>query len=103
MKLSEYQEKAIKTAVYPADVAVPYLTMGLAGEAGEVLNKAKKIIRGDYDDDPERAEEVYNQIAMELGDTLWYIAVLANELGSNLDLIAAANICLLYTSPSPRD
>ena len=39
-----------------------------------------------------RQEEALNQIAMELGDTLWYIAVLADELGSNLDLIAAANI-----------
>lgn len=92
MKLSEYQEKAIKTAVYPKHVALPYLALGLAGEAAEVANKVKKIIRGDYDNDPERAEEALNQIAMELGDTLWYIAVLADELGSNLDLIAAANI-----------
>ena len=92
MKFSEYQEKAIKTAVYPANVALPYLALGLAGEAAEVANKVKKTIRGDYDNDPERAEEALNAVAMELGDTLWYIAVLANELDANLDLVAAANV-----------
>ena len=92
MKFSEYQEKAIKTAVYPSNVALPYLALGLAGEAAEVANKVKKIIRGDYDNDPERAEEALNAVAMELGDTLWYIAVLANELDANLDLVAAANV-----------
>ena len=91
MKLNEYQEKAITTAVYPKDQALPYLALGLAGEAAEVANKVKKIIRGDYNEDPEKAEKALEEIAMEPGDTLWYIAVLADELGSNLNLIAAAN------------
>ena len=92
MKCNEYQEKAITTAVYPKSKALPYLALGLSGEAAEVSNKVKKIIRGDYDDDPERAEQVLDQIALELGDTLWYIAVLADELGVSLSTIAGANI-----------
>ena len=92
MDFNEYQEKAATTAVYPSHSALPYLTLGLVGEAAETANKVKKIIRGDYNDDPEKAEEVLGQIAMELGDTLWYIAVLARELDTSLSAIAAANL-----------
>lgn len=95
MDFNEYQKNAIKTAVYPADVALPYLALGLSGEAAESANKVKKIIRGDYDNDPAKAEAALEAIAMELGDVLWYIAVLANELDTDLDSIAAANISKL--------
>lgn len=96
MKFNEYQKQAITTAVYPADVALPYLALGLAGEAAEVANKAKKVLRGDYDDNPERAEQALAQIAKELGDTLWYIAVLADELGVDLDEVALNNLAKLH-------
>lgn len=92
MNLNEYQEKAITTAVFPKQHALPYLALGLSGEAAEVANKVKKIIRGDYDDDPARAEEALDGIAKELGDVLWYIAVLSHELGTPLGAVAAANI-----------
>ena len=92
MKLSEYQKQSVTTAVYPKEHALPYLALGLAGEAAEVANKVKKILRGDYDNDPEKAEEALNAITMELGDTLWYIAVLASELDADLDLIAISNM-----------
>ena len=92
MNFNEYQEKAIGTAVYPKHQALPYLALGLAGEAAEVANKVKKVLRGDYDDDPEKAEEALANIAKELGDTLWYIAVLASELDTPLASVAAANI-----------
>ena len=92
MEINEYQSKAVTTAVYPKDKALPYLALGLSGEAAEVANKVKKILRGDYDDDPERAEAALHAISMELGDTLCYIAVLAAELDTDLNLIAAANL-----------
>ena len=92
MNFNDYQDKAVTTAVYPPHKALPYLTLGLVGEAAETANKVKKVLRGDYDNDPEKAEEVLSAIAMELGDTLWYIAVLARELDTNLDTIAAANL-----------
>ena len=92
MNFNDYQEKAITTAVFPKHQALPYLALGLSGEAAEVANKVKKIIRGDYDDCPERAEEALNGIAKELGDVLWYIAVLSHELDTSLSTVAAANI-----------
>ena len=92
MNFKDYQEKAITTAVFPKEQALPYLALGLSGEAAEVANKVKKIIRGDYDDNPEFYEEALNNIAMELGDTLWYIAVLASELDTDLSVVAAANL-----------
>jgi NTP pyrophosphatase (non-canonical NTP hydrolase) len=92
MNFNDYQTKAITTAVYPKHQALPYLALGLSGEAAEVANKVKKILRGDYDNDPEKAEEALHNISMELGDTLWYIAVLASELGTNLDLVATSNL-----------
>lgn len=92
MNFNEYQTKAITTAVYPEHQALPYLALGLSGEAAEVANKVKKILRGDYDNDPKKSEEALASISKELGDTLWYLAVLANELGDSLDTVAAANL-----------
>ena len=92
MNFKEYQEKAITTAVYPKHQALPYLALGLSGEAAEVANKVKKIIRGDYDDNPEAAEAALDAIAMELGDVLWYVAVLSSELGVSLGTVAGSNI-----------
>ena len=92
MNFNEYQDKAVTTAVYPAHQALPYLALGLAGEAAEVANKVKKVIRGDYKDDPTEAEIALDAIAMELGDVLWYIAVLARELDTSMGAVAGANI-----------
>ena len=92
MDFNDYQTKAITTAVYPKHQALPYLALGLSGEAAEVANKVKKILRGDYDNDPIKAEEAMVSISKELGDTLWYLSVLATELGDNLSTIAAANL-----------
>ena len=42
---SEYQRKAKETAIFPPSTALEYLTLGLVGEAGEIANKTKKVIR----------------------------------------------------------
>ena len=78
------------TAVYPnAGKNYVYPTLGLAGEAGEVANKIKKISRDDKDiiTDARLAE-----ISDELGDVLWYISQLATELGLVLEDIAIGNL-----------
>jgi NTP pyrophosphatase (non-canonical NTP hydrolase) len=81
-----YQQKACSTAIFPKETALAYLTLGLAGEAGEIANKAKKLIR-DGDNPAKRAE-----ITKELGDVCWYIAVLAQELGVNLGKVMEDNL-----------
>jgi len=92
MDLSFYQLKAIKTAIYPNSHRVSYPAMGLGGEVGEVLNKIKKVYR---DKDGIFDTATKEDIAKELGDCLWYIAVLAHDLGQDLDKIAADNLAKL--------
>mgnify|MGYP002626350277 FL=1 len=49
MKLNEYQQLAMKTAIFPKNESFSYTTLGLVGEAGEIANKVKKFIRDGYD------------------------------------------------------
>ena len=69
-----------------------HLVLGLVGESGEVAEKFKKWIR-DLDSDESRIDRA--DIAKELGDVLWYVAVLADYLDLSLDDIAKANLAKL--------
>lgn len=89
MKLNEYQEGAIETAIYGAGHRIVYPTLGLAGEAGELANKVKKVLR---DNNGEFSEEIKEQIMLELSDCLWYVAALATDLGYTLEEIARENL-----------
>lgn len=89
MNIKEYQDKAIATAIYGEGSKIIYPTLGLTGEAGEVADKVKKVLR---DNSGEFSEEKRFEIAKELGDVLWYCAALARDLGYSLDLIAQLNI-----------
>jgi NTP pyrophosphatase (non-canonical NTP hydrolase) len=88
MKFSEYEELVKETAVYPSTHRILYPALGMAGEAGEVANKVKKIIRDGIDSQP---EDWRTQIAKEIGDVMWYCAALAHDLNVPLSLIAAQN------------
>tara|TARA_R110002153_G_scaffold39657_4_gene114069 strand:- start:15 stop:392 length:378 start_codon:yes stop_codon:yes gene_type:complete len=88
MLISEYEEAAHKTAIYPDTHRILYPALGMAGEAGEVANKVKKIIRDGPDNMPEDWKE---QLAGEIGDVLWYCAALARDINIPLALIAAKN------------
>jgi len=88
----DYQAAAARTAVYPDSIRIFYPALGLAGEAGEVANKVKKIFR---DDDGHVTGERRTQIAKELGDVLWYIAALCVDLGLNMGDVARGNIAIL--------
>lgn len=95
MNFSEYQEKSRKTAKYPnAGKDWVYPMLGLCGEAGEVAEKMKKVLRdcGGKTDEAKKEE-----IKKELGDVLWYVAQLATELNLSLDEIANGNIEKLYS------
>lgn len=94
MDFKEYQEKSRKTALYPeVGNNFVYPTLGLAGEAGEVAEKIKKVLRdkgGVIDDDTKK------DIQKELGDVLWYVSQIASELKLSLNDIAEGNIKKLY-------
>ncbi len=87
MKLDEYQMRAESTAIYPDEYRILYPTLGLSGEAGEVADKVKKILR---DGEPHLFYK--DDIAKELGDVLWYVAILARDLGYSLEEIAQTNL-----------
>lgn len=85
MNFNTYQKAAEKFAIYPLDHQIIYPTLGLVGEAGEVAEKIKKVLRDD--NNLER-----KAVAMELGDVLWYIAALCRDL--NIDMAECAEMNL---------
>lgn len=99
MNLDEYQKKAIVTDTFedePKDLmsgAFIAKILGLVGEAGEVAEKFKKIIR---DKEGKLNEEDKKEITKELGDVLWYVSVLAHYMEIPLSEVAEGNIKKLY-------
>tara|TARA_R100000030_G_scaffold84151_1_gene67237 strand:- start:119 stop:502 length:384 start_codon:yes stop_codon:yes gene_type:complete len=87
---SDYQSRACETAIFPKEKATEYLTLGLTGEAGEIANKVKKFIRDGAPKDEYLAKRI--EIGYEIGDVLWYCAVLAEELEMNLGHIMEKNL-----------
>jgi len=90
LTFNEYQRRAAETAKYPNVGSNPiYPTLGLAGEAGEVCEKVKKVIR---DQNGQFDEAAILAIQKELGDVLWYVARVAAELGLDMEQVAAVNL-----------
>lgn len=82
MTLNEYQKEAEKTAIYKEKIVYP--AIGLIGEAGEVADKLKKIMR-DCDGEPDY--DVKRGIALELGDVMWYCAILMRDFGMTFNYV----------------
>lgn len=100
----EYQSLTHKTAAFDPDVALPYLTLGLIGEAGEVSEKIKKLFRK-YGLKPfdiasglsdEEIAVFRAALKLELGDVLWYLAQLSSLFGFTLSDIATSNLVKLF-------
>ncbi len=89
MKVNEYQVAALTTAVYPEDKRIIYPALGMCGEAGEVADKVKKVIR---DNAQNFTADKKLEIAKEIGDVLWYCAVLSHDIGFTLEEVAQMNI-----------
>ncbi|HOI60183.1 MAG TPA: nucleoside triphosphate pyrophosphohydrolase family protein [Candidatus Pacearchaeota archaeon] len=95
MDFNDYQQKSRQTALYPnKDNNFIYPTLGLVGEAGEVAEKIKKVIR---DNNGVITLEKKEEIKKELGDVLWYVSNLAYELDIELEDIAQGNIEKLFS------
>lgn len=101
MNLNDYQKKARQTAIYPRQYSVIYPALGLAGESGEVAEKIKKEIRdgckGESCEDmscpgPFESKEFKDKVIKEMGDVLWYLASLAEDLGVKLETVAKVNL-----------
>ncbi|MDD4902700.1 MAG: nucleoside triphosphate pyrophosphohydrolase family protein [Patescibacteria group bacterium] len=90
MTFQEYQEKSRQTAIYP-NLGNNYIypVLGLCGESGEVAEIFKKIVR---DKSSLISPQDKTAIAIELGDTLWYLSQITAELGMSLEEIAQNNI-----------
>ena len=92
MNLSEYQKRAEETAIFPKSdktLALSYVLLGLTSETGEICGKLKKIIR---DMGGRMTKEDRSSIKNELGDALWYIAMLSRELNIDLNEVAMSNL-----------
>lgn len=94
MTLNDYQKEALVTALFSGNELkdLSHWVLGVTGEAGEIAEKVKKIIR---DKDGHLDEDAKTELAKEIGDVLWYLAVLSEYLGVKFDDIATGNIAKL--------
>lgn len=99
---NSYQEFTKTTAKYPGagtsnEHALIYCTLGLAGESGEVADKIKKLIRdeGGFDRLKDLEPKTRLELVKELGDILWYISRMSDELGFRLSEVAELNMAKL--------
>ncbi len=97
MNFNEYQKQAVSTDIsgkgarikYAHDPAYVDKILSLVGESGEVAEKFKKIIR---DKKGVISGEDKQEIIKELGDVLWYIAVIAHYLDVPLSELVQMNV-----------
>lgn len=94
MTFEEYQKNAIKTDITSSEtqelLSISFMdkVLGLAGESGELLDKFKKILR---DKQGKISEDDKQELVKELGDVLWYIALISKYLGVPLEEVARKN------------
>ena len=90
----KYENLAGQTAIFPKEKALEYLALGMTSEAGEVAGKVKKLIRDG--EDMEGFEMKKLAIASEIGDVIWYCAMMAKEVGVPLNDIMKENLKKLH-------
>lgn len=91
MTFDEYQKQAVTTNLTKDDRFMELMqqVLGIADEAGEVQAIFKKWIR---DSNADFAQLDRHSVKKELGDVLWYIAVIAHDLGIGFDELAQMNL-----------
>lgn len=93
MNLNEYQKLARRTAA-PKDKENEFfhLVLGLCGESGEIAEKVKKIVR-DQKSDLTKLDR--DDLVKELGDVLWYTAIIADYFDISFNEVGEKNIAKL--------
>ena len=92
MDFDEYEQLATRTATFDGkqeEYKLMYLALGIAGEAGEVAEKIKKLMRNDGGS---LSDETREGLKRELGDVLWYLSQMSRVLGFSFSSVAEANI-----------
>lgn len=89
LEMNEYQRRASMTAIYKDKIVYP--TLGLVGEAGEVAEKVKKLMR-DGDGVENISEEKRQELLLEISDVMWYIAALCTDLKAPMHQVAQMNL-----------
>ncbi len=94
MTINEYSTQAMSTDLFEKtdDITNPAMlekVFGLCGEAGEVAEKFKKLLR---DKGGVASDDDKKELAKELGDILWYINSVGSYLGYDLEQIAQMNL-----------
>lgn len=99
MKTKEYQKIINETKFFPDQIGLAYCALGLTGEAGEVADKIKKLYRDDNLFDLQQEgmggtviSENKAALIKELGDTLWYLTAISQEIGTSLEEIMQVNV-----------
>jgi NTP pyrophosphatase (non-canonical NTP hydrolase) len=94
MTFDDYQARAKTTSTLdPKSVTTPYyFGLGLTGEAGEIAEKLKKVIRN-HDNDMSKLD--VDDFKKELGDVLWYLAMLSSQVGLSFEDVAQTNLAKL--------
>jgi NTP pyrophosphatase (non-canonical NTP hydrolase) len=85
LNVQEYNDFVKSMKVYPSKHAIVYPALGLSGESGEIAEKIKKWLRGDRELDEAL-------LALEVGDVMWYVVSLADDLGYTLQEVIDLNV-----------
>lgn len=88
MTLSDYQT-LVNQFLLPESNNREYLVYGLGAEAGEVLDVFAKAVRDNQGVVP------LEPLKKELGDTLFFVAMIAKKYGMTLDDVAISNVIKL--------
>lgn len=94
MNFDDYQKEAKSTSTIPPDIQLFYFALGLNGEAGEVAEEVKKLFR---DHHGEITEDFRTRVKLEIGDVLWYCAMVLDTLEISLNDAALSNVDKLKT------
>ena len=93
MTMAEYQARMSETIIYKWPIIYP--SMALFSEAGEISGAISKMIRDHnvrFDGNHEISDKERSNLCLEMGDVLWCLTALAQDLGLTLEMVATANL-----------